>query len=72
MLNIYFYIHLLKINIFSHFVGLLGIFLLPTDKSLLHIFKHKKQRVSELLHLSFKITLKIAKNTVMYFIFTSS
>lgn len=71
MLNIYFYIHLLKINIFSHFVGLLGIFLLPTDFKL-HIFKHKKQRVSELLHLSFTITLKMAKNTVIYFIFTSS
>lgn len=71
MLNIYFYNHLRKINIFSHFVHLLGIFFLPTDKSLLYIFKDKQQRVSELLHLSFKITLKMVKSTVIYFIFTS-
>lgn len=71
MLNIYFYNHSRKINIFSHFVGFWGFFL-PTDKSLLYIFKHKQQRVSELVHLSFKITLKMVKSTVIYFIFTSS
>lgn len=73
MLNIYFYNHLRKINIFFHTLqAFWGFFFYQQIMSLLYIFKDKQQRVSELLHLSFKITLKMVKSTGIYFIFTPS